>query len=582
MSFFEEIKRRKVFQVAAVYAVVAWLLVQIITAVEAPLSLPDWTDTLVIVLVLAGFPLAVVLSWAYDITPTGIVRTRESSTGIDSGSLPGEPRANRASEAVREVLPNSVAVLPFENLSPNPDDAYFAAGIHEETLNYLTKIKDLSVIARTSVKRYAGTDKPISQIAAELGVGAVMEGSVRYAGERVRVTAQLIDAASDNHLWSEVYERDLADVFAIQADIASQIAAALEAELSTAEKQSIEALPTTGSSEAHALYLKAQALFGQGDTAIAVTTPPALRARIQSELDRAIALDAGFAYPYAMKSLLFAASRMYDPVSETDWPKFTADLDELVRSNAEVALNLSANLGLPYFALALNHQFNWRWAESRRDYQRAVELRPNDADLLTWYSTLDWITGHLDDAVTLARRGVELDPGNIYAFVVYAVTLHAAGRFEASVEAHESLGASHPDAALLYLHRALPEIALGHRARAIEALRLADRLMPAQAAPAIHLHLAYLYGRVGLHDDARRIVREVRSALGDRFVDPIVWVMAHLGAGERSAALESFKTAVERLDSRQEVFVRCFLKLNCWFDPILDESEFAALRGSLD
>ena len=251
MSFLGEIKRRKVFQVAAVYTVVAWLLIQIIDVVNDPLNLPAWFDTVMIVLLAVGLPIAVVLAWAFDLTPTGVVRTPAIDAVTETGVSLGTPQQPAPSierpapspeqpapspertapspraESIRprpKILRNSVAVLPLENLSPNPDDAYFAAGIHEEILNCLTKIKDLSVIARTSVKKYRDTDKSIAEIAAELGVGTVMEGSVRYAGERVRVTAQLIDAATQDHLWSEVYERDLADVFAIQADVAAKIA----------------------------------------------------------------------------------------------------------------------------------------------------------------------------------------------------------------------------------------------------------------------------------------------------------------------------------------------------------------------
>ncbi len=185
MSFLGEIKRRKVFQVAAVYAIVAWVLIQIIVSIEEPLGLPDWMDTFIIVLVIAGFPLAVVLSWAYDMTPAGIVRTKhlKSSDEISQQSITA---AAQEEESPADLLPNSVAVLPLENLSPDPNDAYFAAGIHEEILNYLTKIKGLSVIARTSVKKYVGTDKSIAEIAAELGVGTVMEGSVRYAGKIIQ------------------------------------------------------------------------------------------------------------------------------------------------------------------------------------------------------------------------------------------------------------------------------------------------------------------------------------------------------------------------------------------------------------
>jgi TolB-like protein len=286
LSFLGEIKRRKVWQVAAVYVGVALAVIGLIDGVSEPLSLPSWFDTVVIVLLAVGFPIALVLAWAFDLTPAGVVRTPPSDAMPEDGAPLGMPQQsvptaeqatpsaeqapprsqaalsppNESIEPRPEFLRNSVAVLPLENLSPNPDDGYFAAGIHEEILNCLTKIKDLSVIARTSVKKYRDTDKSIAEIAAELGVGTVMEGSVRYAGDRVRVTAQLIDAATQDHLWSEVYERDLADVFAIQADIAAKIAAALEAEFSVAEREGIEKLPTS-SPTAYALYLRALAII---------------------------------------------------------------------------------------------------------------------------------------------------------------------------------------------------------------------------------------------------------------------------------------------------------------------------------
>ena len=594
MSFLGEIKRRKVFQVAVVYAVVAWLLIQIVDVLNDPLNLPSWLDTVVVVLLAVGFPVAVILAWAFDLTPGGVVRTPASDVDTETGApvsashqpiqSPAQTSSSLPAGSIElrpEILRNSVAVLPLENLSPNPDDAYFAAGIHEEILNYLTKIKDLSVIARTSVKKYVGTDKSIAEIAGELGVGTVMEGSVRYAGGRVRVTAQLIDAATENHLWSEVYERDLADVFAIQADIAAKIADALEAEFSLAERDSIETLPTTGSSEAHALYLKSQALFGQGDTAIAVTAPPSIRATIQSTLDQAIELDPEFAHPYALKAILYAVSKIYDPIREKDWLSRCAELEELVRLNAGKALMLNANLGLPHFALALNHQFNWRGAQAREAYERALELRPNDSNLLGWYSTFEWFTEEFRHAIRLGEKAIALDPGNSYLYMFLGEAFHAAGDYRAAADIIEKFSTISPDSAVAYVHRGMPEIALGNEARALEGLRLADQLMPDEAPPAIHIHLAYGYARSGQPEDAKRVIAKVENMIGDRFVDPIVWVWRHLATGDPRQALQWLTKAVERPEYRQEVFVRGFIKQNSWVDPILDQPEFVAMRNRL-
>ena len=579
MSFLGELKQRKVFRVAIAYAVVGWGLVEIVSTIEQPLGLPGWMDTLVIVLVAVGFPLAIVLSWMFDLTSKGIVRTGPTvATGHEA---PAAGPAVGVAPQKRETLRNSIAVLPLENLSPNPDDAYFAAGIHEEILNYLAKIEDLSVIARTSVKRYAGTHRSIAEIAEELGVGTVMEGSVRYAGDRVRVTTQLIDAATENHLWSETYERELADVFAIQADIAMHVAQSLRARLTTKEKRSIETLPTTRSSKAHALFLKAQALFAHGDTAMAVTTPPSVRDDIQAQLGRVIELDPEFAPPYALKALLYAVSRIYDPVSEENWLAFCAELDESVQRNAGRALKLSPSLGVPYFALALNHLFNWRWRQAHEDFERAVDLKPNDTYILTWYAVLRWLEDDLEAAIELARRAVALDPANAWASLILGFALHMAGDYEASVAAYAEFSAMHPESSLPYLHRALPEIALGREEHALEELRLADQLMPDAAAPAIQLHLAYLFRRLGQPEQARKVLERRKALIGDRFVDPIVGVMGNLAIGDRAATLAALTAAVGQTESRQEVFVRDAVRRNAWFEPILDEPEFVALRERL-
>ena len=295
MSFLGEIRRRKVFQVAVVYAVVAWALVEIVATIEEPLGLPGWVDTLVIVLVIVGLPLALILSWVFDLTPAGVVRTPEldssddgSSEAATSGRVPQE-----------EPLDNSVAVLPLDNLSPNPDDAYFAAGIHEEILTHLAKIRDLNVIARTSVMQYAGAARPISEIANELRVGAVMEGSVRYAGNRVRVTAQLIEARTGTHLWTDTYDRDLEDIFEIQSDIAKSIAAALKAELLADERRSIEKQPTRFP-EAYALYLRAMAILHEHG--IGAMGSREQRSTVLSYLDQAIQLDSDFALAYVERA----------------------------------------------------------------------------------------------------------------------------------------------------------------------------------------------------------------------------------------------------------------------------------------
>ena len=227
MSFWEEIKRRKVGRVAVAYAVVAWLLVEVVVTVEAPLNLPGWMDTFVIVLVLVGFPLALVLSWAYDLTPTGIERTKDLESS-DETSRESTAAASLEQESPLNVLPNSLAVLPFENMSDDAEQEYFSDGLTEDIITDLSLIPGLFVIARNSTFTYKGKSVDVRRLGDELGVRYVLEGSVRKSGNEVRVTAQLIEAASGHHLWAKKYDRGLEDVFVVQDELTREIVTAVD------------------------------------------------------------------------------------------------------------------------------------------------------------------------------------------------------------------------------------------------------------------------------------------------------------------------------------------------------------------
>ncbi len=299
MSFLGELKRRNVVRVAVAYAIVGWLLIEVSTTVLPLFEAPDWIAQVFAFFVILGFPLSLILSWAYELTPEGIKLERDVVAGERITHVTGRKLdfaiigalvlalgfvvynyESGDDEVAVSVLPNSVAVLPFENLSPDPDEAYFATGLHDEILSQLAKLSNLSVISRTSMLRYADSDLSIPEIARELNVGTVMEGSVRYADDRVRITTQLIDAATDEHLWSETYEREFSDIFAIESDIAMNVANALQAEFSLEEQQRIEEIPTD-SPEAYALYLRATTIFFEGPGLLNVTRN---RSRLESLL----------------------------------------------------------------------------------------------------------------------------------------------------------------------------------------------------------------------------------------------------------------------------------------------------------
>jgi TolB-like protein len=398
VSFFGELRRRHVVKVAVAYAIVGWVLIEVSTTVLPLFEAPDWIAQVFAFFIIAGFPVALILSWAYDLTPGGIERTKsEPSTGSDTtatgrtvvfaiiGALvlalglvvynyvlvDSDPAAvvqdatpsvepdSENAPAIEEVeqsgvLPNSVAVLPLENLSPNPDDAYFAAGLHDEILNQLQKLSNLSVISRTSVLRYSDSDLSIPEIARELNVETVMEGSVRYANNRVRITTQLIDAETDEHLWSETYDREFDDIFAIESDIAMNIADALEAEFSIEEQLEIEEAPTD-SPEAYARYLRAMTIWGGSESLIGSLS---VRNTVESYLNQAIEIDEDFALAYVQRAYLNVVILNQGPVAGEDFAVRRAELEGSALADLDRALALDPDLGAAHGILARIHQYN--------------------------------------------------------------------------------------------------------------------------------------------------------------------------------------------------------------------------------
>jgi TolB-like protein len=300
-GFFEEVKRRKVYRVAAAYIIAAGFIIQIGSAVFPVWEFPNWTFRFVVVLLLIGFPIALILAWAYDVTPQGIRATPTPgthrrrnlimliATGLVVSAAAGFFLLPRVSA---RKIDKSIAVLPFENLSDDKENAYFADGIQDEVLTNLSKIGDLKVISRTSVMAFRGHAPNIREIGKALGVATILEGRVRRIGNRVRVNVHLINAENDEHMWAEDYDRDLTDIFAIQTDLAQKIAGELQAKLSPIEKARIERRPTKNG-EAYLAFIQANDLF---------TRPDKLRGDIEKAeqlFEQATKLDPDFAGAFA-------------------------------------------------------------------------------------------------------------------------------------------------------------------------------------------------------------------------------------------------------------------------------------------
>src|SRR5438552_4079188 len=303
-GFFEEVKRRKVYQAAVAYLIAGGAIIQLASAAFPAWELPNWALRLVIVLLLIGFPITLILAWAFDITAQGI------KAAPTTGAVGSHMRRNVITLVAAGVvvsaaagfflLPRvsahkvdkSIAVLPFESLSDEKENAYFADGIQDDVLTNLSKVGDLKVISRTSVMPYRGKTSNVREIGKALGVATILEGSVRRIGNRVRVNVQLINAGTDEHLWAEDYDRDLTDVFAIQSDLAQKIARELQAKLSPTEKAQIEREPTENS-EAYLVFVQAHDLC---------TRPDKLRSTVEKAeqlFEQATRLDPDFARAFA-------------------------------------------------------------------------------------------------------------------------------------------------------------------------------------------------------------------------------------------------------------------------------------------
>ncbi len=396
LNFFLELKRRKVYRVAIGYAVVGWLLIQIATQVFPFFDVPTWAVRLVVLFLVLGFPVALILAWAFDLTPEGVKRTEDLAA-----TEPVPPPHPAVGIAAGPIPEKSIAVLPFENLSDDQENAYFADGIQDDILANLSKIADLKVISRTSVRQYKTGTRNLREIGVVLGVAHILEGTVRRAGQRVRVNVQLINARTDAHIWADTFDRELLDLFTLQSELAERITIALKANLSPHELAGLR-IHSTANLEAYENYLRARDLFrwsGAGD-------PRENGERALRFLRRAIELDPKFALAYTLSSRWHA---------ELFWFGYDRSAERLqnAKKAAEEALRLQPDLGDAHLALAYYYYFGFRdYARAREKLEIARKATPNDAEIWDAFGAIDRRQGRWDDCLTNLEQARKLDPRN--------------------------------------------------------------------------------------------------------------------------------------------------------------------------
>ncbi|MFL6583636.1 MAG: tetratricopeptide repeat protein [Chthoniobacterales bacterium] len=428
-NFFAELKRRNVYKVAVAYAVIGWLLVQAASILFPTFEAPPWVMKVFVAVVALGFPVALVIAWAFEMTPEGMKRTEDLSPNepipqwsrrkfatlivtvalIAAGLLTYQLfRAKGPAVEPAPVGPpateKSIAVLPFENLSRDPDNAFFADGIQDEILARLSKITDLKVISRTSTQKYRSTPSNLREIAQQLGVANILEGSVQHAADKVRVTVQLINAGTDAHLWAETYDRKLLDTFEVESDIAQKIASTLEAKLTGKERAAIAARGTDNP-QAYEAYLRALALNN--------SQAGADSARERDLFREAVRLDPNFAEAWAWLAAT-EASRYF-------FPEENQAQKERAHTAAETAVRLApespdaqGSMGLYYYYVEKNYDEALRWLE------RARSAVPNDWKVINAIGLVKRRQGKLDETIELQKRGAELNPLDVNVWVELA------------------------------------------------------------------------------------------------------------------------------------------------------------------
>jgi TolB-like protein/Flp pilus assembly protein TadD len=430
-GFFEELKRRKVYRVAIAYVVVSWALAQGLAQVLPVFDISNAIIRVVIALLLIGFPAALALAWVYDVTPEGIRATPTSTTpgshrrrnlitlvasGLIISAAAGFFLLPRASA---RKIDKSIAVLPFQNLSDEKENAYFADGMQDDILTNLSKIGDLKVISRTSVMSYRGDGvRNAREIGKALGVATLLEGSVRRIGNRVRVNVQLINAENDEHLWAEDYDRDLTDVFAIQTDLAQKITSALQAKLSQNEKERLDRRPTQNS-DAYLLYVQAHDYATQMD----IFHQTSLKA--VPLFEQAIKLDPNFALAFA--GLSMAESWIYHSTDPT------ASWRDKARLHADEALRLQPDLPESHLALGYSYYYGDRdYERALAEFEVAKQGLPNDAQAYFAIGAIQRRQGKWTESTANLERSATLDPKNANTLTNLALNYTALRNFEAA------------------------------------------------------------------------------------------------------------------------------------------------------
>lgn len=552
-----ELRRRHVFNVLIVYAIVAVGVVEAADLFFVRLGLPDWSVTLVVGLAVVGFPVAVVLAWAFDLTPDGVRHTPELArhgTAVEAGptlqrvATPPDDLAAPASVPTGGDAPrgpsgaetstarsDSVAVLPFMNMSRSEDDEYFCDGMTEELINALAQVKGLSVAARTSSFAYKGKQQDVREIGRALRVGTVLEGSVRRSGPRLRVTVQLIDVEDGYHLWSGTFDREMEDVFVIQDEIAKAVVETLKGHLPIGDPGTIVRHGTRTLS-AYEGYLKGRYCWNR-------RTETGLRSSI-SHFQTAIDEDPTYAQAYGG----LADSFVLLGIAEYGMAP-PAEVMPRAKAAARQALEIDPSSAEAQTTLAhVTYAFDWDWEEADRCFRRAIELDPGYAFSHHWYALFLSAMERHDEAVAQELRARELEPLSLIINKNVGTILFYAGRLDESLSEYRKALELEPTFTRTHYYYGLALEARGDLDEALAELRIAVDSDPTNTV--LRASLGHALGVAGEEREAEAILRGLdRMEEGGRYVPALNRAMVLLGMSRHDQALDWLERALEERSS---------------------------------
>jgi TolB-like protein/tetratricopeptide (TPR) repeat protein len=573
-NFFGELKRRNVYKVAAAYVVVGWLIVQVATQVFPFFEIPNWGVRFVILAVIVGFPIALVIAWAYELTPAGIKRAEDSgeteapqterrtwvfvvivAAALSIGLfLLGRFSARTGSDE-SEPPRKSIAVLPFDNLSSDPDNAFFAEGVQDEILTRLSKVADLKVISRTSTQGLKSAPADLRRAAKELGVMHILEGSVQKANDKVRVNVQLVNAMTSVHLWSEIYDRKLTDIFSVESDIAKTIADTLQAKLTGSEQEAISMKPTSDT-DAYELYLRGRSYWAKrsGDN-----LPKAIY-----YFKQAIGRDPNYALAFAGLADAYILLPAFTGAS-------TKDTLPQAKAAALQALDLDEKSAEAHNALAQVFFIELNFDKSLPEFQRAIELNQNYATAHHWYGTGPLqALGRFEEAIREGSRSIELDPLSPIIHADQGINLVAAGRYDEGTAELRKATALDPNLAYSHFNLGIALELKNDVTGALSEFKKARQLSDDPLATAL---LANLYAKTGNTAEAVKLLNDLKELSTQRYVAAYAMAIAELGFGHNNAAVDWLEKSF--LDKAGGDIA--YIKVDKMLDPLRRDLRFQSL-----